>query len=115
MSCQRPLHLDVVAVVGVQKIGADQEQNQLGRFQVLVDGILPGAAGGNLAVVPGLNDPLPLQETQVRLQLVPKRFVLMGIGIKHADRRTHGGLAVHRGTSPIGNGRPPNCRMGNCS
>jgi hypothetical protein len=34
----------------VQKIGANQEQNQLGRFQVLVDRILPGAAGGNLTV-----------------------------------------------------------------
>ena len=67
MSCEPPPHLDVVAVVGVKKIGADQEQNQLSRFQVLVDRILPGAAGSNLAVVPGLNDPLPLQETQVLL------------------------------------------------
>ena len=49
---QRLLHLNVIAVVGIEEIGANEEQNHAGVAEMMVNLAFPFRAGLNLAVIP---------------------------------------------------------------
>ncbi len=83
---QRPLHLDVVAVVRAHEVGADQEQDQVGALQVLVDLALPFAAARDAAIGPELQHPGAIEELEVRLQLRPQTVVLVRVADERLQR-----------------------------
>jgi hypothetical protein len=58
---QGALHLDVVAVVGCQELRADQQQDDAGRVEMLIDLATPFGARRDLPIVPGADDPLAPQ------------------------------------------------------
>jgi hypothetical protein len=88
VALQRNLHLDIEAVIGGQEIGADQQQYDVGFLEVLVDCLLPQIPGADLAVVPGSDQTLSLEQLQMFCQFVPKMFVTVGIGTKQLDIRS---------------------------
>jgi hypothetical protein len=63
---QGPLHFDGIAVIRSDKIRADQQQDNVGPFQVVVNLLLPLLAGLDLPVVPSADEALPLEQLQVR-------------------------------------------------
>ena len=65
VSLQGTLQLEVVAVVGGDEVGTDQQEDDPGGVEVLVDLPLPLGPRGNLPVVPAADDPGPLQDAQV--------------------------------------------------
>jgi hypothetical protein len=74
---QRLGHLLAPAVIRRDEIGADQEQHDVGRGQVPVDLGPPGSAGLELAIVPLGDQPAPLQDGQMGLELEPEVLVLV--------------------------------------
>jgi hypothetical protein len=63
----RSRHFDVVAVVGGEKIGADEQEDDVGRLQVLVYLLVPFLAGVNAAVAPVTNHAVTPEHDQVSL------------------------------------------------
>src|SRR6266487_2469187 len=82
---QRTLHFDLVAIVGSQKIRADQQENKRGLLQMLVDRSFPLLSGENLPIMPARNEALALQERQVFFQLISQCFILMRVGIENCN------------------------------
>jgi hypothetical protein len=75
MALHRPPHLQLIAIVGINEVGADQKQNYVISLDMLVDlagKLLPGS---DPPIMPGLDDPLPPEERELSFQLVPQRFV----------------------------------------
>lgn len=62
---QRALHLDAVAEIGIGEGGADEQENHVGRVQVLFNLAAPVCSGLNLAVVPVDGLALAPQEAEV--------------------------------------------------
>ena len=58
VSLHRPFHLCLVAVVRIDEIGTDEEENDVRRIQVLVDRPVEFRACCDPAIVPGRNDAL---------------------------------------------------------
>lgn len=56
-----PLHLDVIAIIGGHEIGADQQQDDLRLFQMIVDLTLLLLAGADQTIMPGGDDAVTLQ------------------------------------------------------
>src|SRR5271157_3037016 len=67
IAIKSPSGLNVVAVIRGEKRRTDQEQDDLGFFQVLVELILPLLARSDHPVVPADDVALPLEEYQVLL------------------------------------------------
>ncbi len=63
----RPRHFLTVAIFGGHKIGAHQEQDDVGRVQLFLDFRFPLATRRDLLVIPGLDETLPSQRPQVFL------------------------------------------------
>lgn len=80
MSLQGPLHLDVPAVVGVHEVGTDQQEDDPSCVEVPVNLPLPLGTRSDLAVVPVVDDPEPLEDAQGLQQLTAERLVLVGVG-----------------------------------
>jgi hypothetical protein len=93
-------HLDAPAVFRVDEVGADQEQDQLGALQAAVDLARPVVAGEELAVVPGLDQPLPLQELQALLQADAETVVLVGVAEEDAKGLGHPPIFTVPGRTP---------------
>ena len=79
MALKRGLHLDIEAVIGSQKVGADQQQYDVGFLEIAVDRLLPLIAGADLAIVPGPQETLSLKQFQVLCEFVPQMLVAMRI------------------------------------
>lgn len=80
VTLHRPGHLDLVAIVGREKVGADQKEDDLVGLDVRVDGVVEVAAGDDPAIVPGLDHALALQHRQLRFELVAERLVFVRVG-----------------------------------
>src|SRR6266568_6855469 len=64
MAFECPFHLNTVAVIGVHKIGTDQQQDDLGFVDVLSDLMFPFGSCANIAIMPDINQSLSLQRSQ---------------------------------------------------
>lgn len=82
--------LHIVAVIRMEEVGADEQQDDVGIAERLVNGARPFARAGDLAVVPDLDQPLALQRAQVLAKGLPMRLVLVRIGDEDLERLTHG-------------------------
>ena len=80
VALHRAIHLDVIAVVGGEKVGADQEQHDVGGVQMIVDLAVEVLAGSNSAIVPSRNYALPEEAGKVLLEFVAQGFVRMRVG-----------------------------------
>ena len=65
MPFQRLGHFILVAIIRVDEIGAHQHQDDFSALKVIIDPPLPITANFDLAIVPGLDYSLALQELQV--------------------------------------------------
>ena len=83
LTLQRTTHLDVVAIVGVHEIDADQQQDDVGGVQFVADSAVKRLARRDAAIMPGGNCALPLEAGQVLFKLVPEILVPMRVG--HED------------------------------
>ena len=83
MSLHRARHLQVIAIIGVQEVGAHQKKNDVGGIQVLVDPAMQLLPGRNPSVVPGRDHTLAEQSGKVLLKFVPQGFV--GMRVRHED------------------------------
>src|SRR5690348_3783717 len=72
-------HLDAIAVVGVYKVWADQQQDDIGGVQMLLDLSFPFGTCADIAVIPDFDQPLSLERTQVRFEFVQQWFVFSSI------------------------------------
>ena len=79
-----PLHFQVVAVIRSQEPGRNQEQNDFGRFELLLDFGIPFGPRFDVAVLPGANFTLALEGGQMHNQIVFIVFVPMGVGDEDA-------------------------------
>src|SRR5271157_2276000 len=86
MAIKSPLGFNVVAVIRGEKRRTDQEQDDLGFFQVLVELTLPLLACPDSSVMPTYDIALPLQESQGLFQFVTEGLVLVGVRVEEADR-----------------------------
>jgi hypothetical protein len=89
-------HLDVDAIIGVQEVGAHQEQNDVGRFELSIDRASPRRAWKDLAVVPCLDQPVALKHAQVLLELNAIRIVLGRVTEEDPKRPPVAGRLVGR-------------------
>jgi len=79
------LQLNAPAVVRVDEVGTDQQQNDIGGFEVVVNGLCPVGAASNLPVIPGLDEPLAFEGGQVGPEIVQYGFVFVGVGDEGGD------------------------------
>ena len=61
------LHLHLVTVVGGEEVGADEQENDGGLVQVGINGVCPIGTWYNLAIIPGADNALTLQEAEMFL------------------------------------------------
>ena len=86
MALEGALHFEVVAVVRIDKPSRDQQQNDFGGFELLLDCGIPLGPGFDIAVLPGANLALALEEGQVHDQVILKGFIAVGVGDKQRER-----------------------------
>lgn len=67
----RAPHFSIIAIIGVDKIRADQEQDDVVGLDVLIDLAAEILASTDTTVMPGLNDALPLHQRELCFKLVP--------------------------------------------
>src|SRR5579863_3787599 len=79
MPFESPLHFAFVAVVRSDEIRAYKQKDRVGRVNVAIDGCSEILSGRNTTVVPGGNKALPTETREMRLQLISKIFVHVGI------------------------------------
>src|SRR5262249_27317658 len=77
MALEGRRHFPLVTVVGGHEVRADEQQNDVGSVEVLIDRGPPLVARADVAIVPQLNEALTLQQLQVGLELVSVQFVTM--------------------------------------
>src|SRR6266508_988980 len=65
VTLHRPIQLNVVTIIGGEKVGADQQEDDFGRFEVVVNSVLPIRPCADIAVVPSCDDALALQQPKV--------------------------------------------------
>src|SRR5208337_1964978 len=101
MAIKSPLGFNVVAVIRGEKRRTDQKQDDLGFLQVLVELTPPFLACPDSSVMPTYDIALPLQESQVLLELVPQSLILVGVSVEQADRSGWllGGCGLRRSSS----------------
>jgi hypothetical protein len=87
MPLQGPFQLDVVAVIGSQEVGADQQQNDVGCIQIFIDGARPFRSRRDPAVMPGMDHPLALQGGEVGAQIFTQLLIPVGVGVEEMKRR----------------------------
>ncbi len=83
----RALHLDVIAVVGSDEVGADQQQNDVVDFDMLLNGTGKLLTRTDPPVMPGLDDPAA-SGGRAEFDLIPQRLVHMGVRKEQARRHT---------------------------
>ncbi len=83
---ERPLHLDLVAIIGGEEVDAHQEQNDVGVFQLFVNLSTPLLAGQDLSVVPHLDHTLSLEQRQILLEHDPLRVVFRCVAEEDLQR-----------------------------
>ena len=77
------LELDSPAIVGGEEVRTDEQENHAGRLQMAIDLVRPFCSRHDLAVVPGGDESLPLQETQMFLQFNFPELIFGSIGKEH--------------------------------
>ena len=80
------LHLDAITVVGGEEVCTDQQQNNRGRFQVGINGLLPIDARSNEPITPDGNESLPFEQAQMSFKFAGPHLVRMGIRAKYLNR-----------------------------
>ena len=80
VTLHRTGHFALIAIVGCDEVGADQQKNDVGNLHVSVDRAVDVLTRADPPVVPCGNDPLALEHGQLLFQLVAQRLVGMGIG-----------------------------------
>src|SRR5574341_1391778 len=73
------LHLDFIAIIRGYEILADQQQNDVGGFQVIVNRARPIVASDDPSVVPDGDHSLPPQDAEVSVQFLSPLVVAVGI------------------------------------
>src|SRR5690348_2727565 len=91
MPLQRPLHLDIEAVFRGEEVGTYQEQDDLSRFEVLIDLAGPLGAAGNPPVVPSIDSAAP-KLAQVREKPRAQRLIFVGIRDEQVQARHRSAL-----------------------
>src|SRR5215207_2768996 len=87
---ERAAQLFLVAVIRIDEVGADEQQNDVGAFEVGVDLLAPVLARFDGTVVPRLDEVQPPQRAEVRLQFVEQPLV----PVRVADEDARGALAL---------------------
>jgi hypothetical protein len=77
--------IDVVTVVGCEEGGAQEEKDDVGSFQALIDGGVERIACSNTAILPRFDLPVALHHGEVFLEFVAECFVFVGIGKKYGS------------------------------
>jgi len=72
-----PFHLNVVAIIRVDKIGTDKQQDDTGRVQVLIDLPFPFSSRTDFAIMPFRDYVLAFQHGKVFFKPLALLFILM--------------------------------------
>lgn len=75
MTLHSPRHLDVVAIVRSDEVGADQQQDDLIAVDVFVDGSIDLLASIYASIMPSVDNPLPPEHRKLLLKLISQRLV----------------------------------------
>lgn len=86
MPIHRACHLAAPAVIGRDEVGANQKQNDLGRFEDIIDGGPDLAARSDLSIMPRANGTLPLEGLEMLNELIMERLVSVRIGHENRQR-----------------------------
>lgn len=70
-----PQHFAVVAIVGREEVGADEQQDNVRGVQVVIDFVAKILPRLDSAIVPGVDEPLPLEGRQMLFQPVTQRLI----------------------------------------
>ena len=79
------LHFRNRAIVRLQKICADEKEDDVGRLQVGIDLTCPLLPWRNPTIMPTLDEAEAPHRAQVRLKLIAQVFVFVRIGIEDLD------------------------------
>src|SRR5262249_45287396 len=77
--CKGAAHFHIVAILGGEEVGADEQQNQVGGLQMIVNIARPFSATRDLAIMPDCNDTFTLQLAEMRQELVLQLCVFVGV------------------------------------
>ena len=83
MALQRTRHLDVVAILGGDEIGTDQQQDDVGAVELVADLAVELVARSNAAVVPCGDRALTFEGGKMLLKLVSKILIRVRMGHDH--------------------------------
>jgi hypothetical protein len=85
MTLQRFSQLNTIAVVGGEKVRANEQEDDVSLGQVSIDLVGPVGSWHNLAIMPCGNEPLLPQEAQMGFQVLLQPLVSIGIGGEDGD------------------------------
>jgi hypothetical protein len=77
MTLHRALHLDIVAIIRCQEIGADQQQDDFILVNFLIDCLVDILTCPDTAIMPSIDHTLPFKHSELLLKLVSQRLVCM--------------------------------------
>ncbi|MNT95457.1 hypothetical protein D3C72_2373390 [compost metagenome] len=75
MALHRARHLDLVAIVGCEEVGADEKKDDLVAIHVLVDRVVDVLTCPDPAIVPSLNHTLALKHGELLFEPIPQLFI----------------------------------------
>ncbi|AVT75629.1 chaperone protein DnaK [Rhodopseudomonas palustris] len=82
MPRQRAEHFLFIAIVGRKEISADEKEDDLVAFDVLINLSRELSSRTNTSIMPNVDDSLALEKRKLRLDLVAQCFVGVRIGKK---------------------------------
>src|SRR5262249_6953196 len=88
MALQRELHLDVVAIVGREKVRTDEQKDDLGGAGVGIDLTPPFVARADAAIMPRDDESVPFEDRQMLLDLFAETLVFVSVRVKQLNRHT---------------------------
>jgi hypothetical protein len=89
VTCKGSLAFNLVAVLGLNEVGAYEQQNNLCAVESDVDSIPPLISSGNLPVMPLQDLPVSLVNDQLPPDFVHQSFICMSIREEDFDHRVY--------------------------
>src|SRR5438876_9220159 len=73
------LHFNIIAIIGGYKVRTNKQENNLSIIQRFINLSFPFRSCTNVAVMPNINETLPLQGTEVCQEFLQESFIFMSI------------------------------------
>jgi hypothetical protein len=85
MTSECGAHFSLIAVVGVDEIRADEQENEVRFGEVLIDRVIDDSAGDDPPVIPRVDEGTSSKGGEVLCEFITEPLITVSVGHEHAD------------------------------